>query len=94
MLKADSQALEGGKIVAMTIGASIVYGWAHDLVTANLCVEYFTIGHPDIFGTKNPWLLALGWGVVATWWVGLGLGCLLALGPPKSETCRSWVGAI
>jgi hypothetical protein len=34
-------------------------------------VEYFTIGHPPIFHTEDPTLLAFGWGVIATWWMGL-----------------------
>jgi hypothetical protein len=49
----------------------------HDLITAHLCVEYFTIGHPPVFDTESPLLLALGWGVIATWWVGLILGILM-----------------
>ena len=53
-------------------------------------MEYFTIGHPPIFGTDSPTMLAFGWGVVATWWVGLGLGLPLAVaaragGRPKRK---------
>ena len=55
-----------------------MYGIAHDQVTARVCLEYFTVGHPPIFNTTSPTLLALGWGVVATWWVGLPLGLTLA----------------
>jgi O-antigen/teichoic acid export membrane protein len=70
--------VESLKIVGLGMVAAIAYGIAHDNVTARVCVEYFTIGHEPIFGTDSPTLLALGWGVVATWWVGLGLGILLA----------------
>jgi hypothetical protein len=42
-------------------------------------VEYFTVGHPPIFQTESPTLLGLGWGVIATWWVGAMLGVPLAL---------------
>jgi hypothetical protein len=42
-------------------------------------VEYFTIGHPPVFATTSPTLLGIGWGILATWWVGLILGVLLAL---------------
>jgi hypothetical protein len=42
-------------------------------------VEYFTIGHPPVFETTSPTLLALGWGVIATWWMGLILGLPLAM---------------
>jgi hypothetical protein len=49
-----------------------------DQVTARVCVEYFTIGHPPLFGTEDPTLLGIGWGIVGTWWVGLPLGVALA----------------
>jgi hypothetical protein len=65
-------------IVSLCIFAGITYGVLHDQITANICVEYFTIGHPPIFGTDDPTLLGLGWGVLATWWVGVILGIPLA----------------
>jgi len=71
--------VESLKIVGLGVVAAVAYGIAHDNVTARVCVEYFTIGHAPIFGTESPTLLALGWGVVATWWVGFGLGIILAL---------------
>src|SRR5512142_351112 len=70
--------MEWLKIIVLVIGAAIVFGIVHDQITARICVEYFTIGHPPLFPTTSPTLLALGWGVVATWWVGLPLGLLLA----------------
>ena len=66
------------RIVLLCIGLSVAYGIAHDLVTAHVCVEYFTIGHPTVIESTDPVDLALTWGVLATWWVGLGLGLLLA----------------
>ena len=81
--------------VVMCIGASILYGVAHDQVTARVCVEYFTVGHPPIFGTDNPTLLGLGWGIIATWWVGAILGVALAIaaraGNRPRRTVRSLV---
>lgn len=65
-------------IVLFSIAAAVFYGIAHDQVTARVCIEYFTIGHPPVFKTTSPTLLALGWGVLATWWVGLPLGGCLA----------------
>ena len=65
-------------IVALCILSAISNGIVHDQITARICVEYFTIGHPNLFGTENPTLLGLGWGIVATWWVGLILGVTLA----------------
>ena len=64
------------KIVGFSLLAAICYGILHDQVTAHLCVEYFSIAHPPVFPTHSPFLLALGWGVIATWWVGLPLGLL------------------
>src|SRR5580693_7595335 len=71
--------METVKIVLLCIVAAGVYGILHDQVTARVCVEYFTIGHPPVFSTDSPTLLALGWGVLATWWVGLLLGVPAAL---------------
>jgi hypothetical protein len=67
------------RIVALAVGAAVCYGIVHDQITARLCVEYFTIGHPPIFDTTSPTLLGLGWGVLATWWVGVLLGIPLAV---------------
>jgi hypothetical protein len=67
------------RIILMSIAAAIGYGIVHDQVTARICVEYFTIGHPPIFGTDDPTLLGIGWGILATWWVGLILGTALAV---------------
>ena len=72
-------AAEALKIVLFSMAAAIVYGILHDMVTAHLCVEYFTIFHPRLIPTESPVLLALFWGVFATWWVGLFLGAALAL---------------
>jgi hypothetical protein len=66
------------RIVLLCVGAAVVYGEIHDQITAHLCVEYFSVGHPPIFHTDNPTLLAIGWGFIATWWVGLILGLPLA----------------
>jgi len=90
--------MEFAKIVLFSLAAAIVYGVLHDQVTAHLCVEYFTIAHPPVFPTQSPFFLALGWGVLATWWVGLPLGLLLASvarwGPvPRLalSDVRSWI---
>lgn len=68
------------KIIGVCVLAAVAYGIVHDQITARVCVEYFTIFHPPIFGgTQSPTLLAFGWGVIATWWVGVLLGVPLAL---------------
>lgn len=66
-------------IVLMSILAAVCYGIVHDQITARICVEYFTVGHPPVFHTDDPTLLGLGWGVIATWWAGALLGVPLAI---------------
>lgn len=66
-------------IFALCVASAVVYGILHDQITARVCIEYFTIGHPPVFPTESPTLLGLGWGIIATWWVGLLLGIPLAL---------------
>ncbi len=71
--------MRAGQIVLLCVLAAIAYGIVHDQITARVCVEYFTIGHPPVFPTDDPTLLGLGWGIIATWWVGLILGVALAV---------------
>ena len=51
--------MEAVKIGILCIAVAVVYGILHDQVTARVCVEYFTIGHPPMFPTNSPTLL--GW---------------------------------
>ena len=67
------------RIVALGLLAAIGYGIVHDQVTVRVCLEYFTIAHPPLISTASPTVLALAWGIVATWWVGLPLGFALAV---------------
>jgi len=57
------------RIVLTCVVASVLYGILHDQVTAHICVEYFSVFHSPVFPTESPTLLALGWGVIATWWM-------------------------
>jgi hypothetical protein len=67
-------------IVLLCIAAAIVYGLIHDQITIRISLEYFTVLHPQILPEDtSPTLLALAWGVIATWWVGLILGIILGL---------------
>ena len=70
---------EAIKIAAFATLAAITYGILHDQITAHVCVEYFTVAHPPVFPTESPFWLAIGWGIIATWWVGLPLGIGLAI---------------
>lgn len=82
--------MRGLAIILLCIAAAVGYGILHDQVTARICIEYFTVFHPPVFATESPTLQGLGWGVIATWWVGLLLGVPLALAaragprPPRS----------
>lgn len=66
-------------IILLAVLAAIIYGLIHDQITARICLEYFTIGHPRLIDSNSPTILACFWGVVATWWVGLPLGIGLGL---------------
>lgn len=67
------------RTIFLCVVAACVYGIIHDQITARICVEYFTVGHPPVFDTDDPTLLGIGWGIFATWWVGLILGIGLAV---------------
>lgn len=81
-------------IILSCVGAVIGYGIIHDQITARVCVEYFTVGHPPVFGTDDPTLLALGWGIFATWWVGLLLGVPLAIAARAGNRPLRSVGSL
>jgi hypothetical protein len=85
-------------IILLCVFSAIAYGIIHDQITARICVEYFTIGHPPIFSTESPTLLAFGWGIVATWWVGLMLGfplaCAARLGSSRPLVAKELVKPI
>ena len=66
-------------VVFLCVVCAVVYGVVHDQVTARVCLEYFTIGHPRIIASEDPAVLGLVWGVIATWWVGVLLGVPLAI---------------
>jgi hypothetical protein len=71
--------MEAIKIIATCLLAGSMYGILHDRVTARVCLEYFTVFHPDVFHTQSPTLLAFGWGILATWWASLFVGLALAM---------------
>ena len=80
------------KIWLLCIVAAVVYGLLHDQITARVCVEYFSVAHPMILPLTSSTLLGLEWGILATWWVGCGLGIVLAtssrFGPLPSLSAR------
>lgn len=71
--------MQARRITLLCVAAVVLYGNCHDQVTARVCVEYFTVGHTPPFESESPTLLALFFGTMATWWVGLMLGVVAAL---------------
>ena len=84
--------IEAIKILCGMILMAIGYGIVHDMVTAHIAVEYFTEWHPRIIESQSPVAMALLWGVLATWWVGLMGGFVIVasalLGPWPILTAR------
>ena len=39
-------------IIFVCVAAAIVYGILHDQITARICIEYFTIGHPRLIDSE------------------------------------------
>src|SRR3954451_6894939 len=81
-------------IMLMCVRAAVAYGIAHDQVTARVCVEYFTVGHPPVFGTDDPTLLGIGWGIFATGGVGVLPGIPLAVVARAGSRPRPSVGSL
>ena len=66
------------RIVFDTVVAACTLGICLDLVTAHVAVEYFTVHHPKVVESKSPIVMALIWGVGASWWFGAIGGLFLA----------------
>jgi hypothetical protein len=81
-----SSFIESIKIILGTILFAILYGIAHDVVTAHVYVEYFTKFHPHIIDSESPMAMALLWGVIATWWMGLLIGIPIAASAQFGQT--------
>lgn len=58
-------------LVLGAVGLACALGVCLDLVTAHVAVEYFTVKHPKIVESQEPIVMALLWGVGASWWFGL-----------------------
>ena len=68
---------DGLIFIVWVVALSCCLGIAIDLVTANVAVEYFTVHHPHVVESDSPWVMALVWGIGASWWCGLILAPLL-----------------
>ncbi len=82
-------------IIILCTVAATAYGIIHDQVTVRICLEYFTVFHPPIFGRQQETMLAILWGFNATWWVGALLGIILAgaacIGKAPIRHARSFI---
>ncbi|MEM7262783.1 MAG: hypothetical protein AAF488_12390 [Planctomycetota bacterium] len=71
---------EARQFMAVVLGATALacgLGIALDLVTANVAVGYFSIHHRRVVDTESPWILAIVWGIGASWWFGAIAGALV-----------------
>lgn len=80
------------KIILSAMLIAVVYGILHDQITARIYLEYFTVWHRHIIDSTDPTVVAFVWGIVATWWVGLGAGMVIAIasnigGEPRFTVC-------
>ncbi|MHB0937026.1 MAG: hypothetical protein ACYDCO_27875 [Armatimonadota bacterium] len=71
--------MEALKIWSLCVAAAVLYGILHDQITVRVCPEYFTVYHPHLIDTSSLTVLAIAWGVAATWWVGAALGIPVAI---------------
>lgn len=85
------------KIVFGSICLACLLGISLDLVTANVAVEYFSVHHPPVVATENPFVLAIVWGIGASWWFGAISGAVVATvnhrrrAPLATEKILKWV---
>jgi hypothetical protein len=71
--------VEALKIAWLCILSAILFGVVLDLVTAFICVEYFTAYRPHRFGSDSPFAQGMAWGVFDFWWRGVALACVVPL---------------
>lgn len=70
--------MEALKIWLICVAGAVCYGILHDQITVRIYPEYFTVFHPHLIDTPSLTVLAIAWGVAATWWVGAVLGIPVA----------------
>lgn len=66
------------RIVLDCVLLACCLGVAMDMVTAHVAVEYFTVHHPKVVDSTSPVVMALIWGIGASWWFGAIAGGILA----------------
>lgn len=81
--------LEATKIIGLSVAGAVAFGITHDMVTTHINLDYFASNRthhgpvtrddfPFVYETNSPILYALLWGTIATWWVGLASGVVVA----------------
>lgn len=58
------------RFIASAVVLTCLFGIALDLVTAHVWVDYFAVHHPKVVESKSPIVMAIIWGVGASWWFG------------------------
>lgn len=66
----SSQTKQAVRFVATVVVLTCLFGIALDLVTAHVWIDYFTIHHPRVVESESPIVMAIVWGVGASWWFG------------------------
>lgn len=66
------------KIIGSMALVAVGFGVLHDLFSAAVCTEYFTDEHPRIIASRHWLAMAILWGILATWWVGVFGGVWLS----------------
>lgn len=75
-------------IMLFSVFCAVAYGLILDQITIRISLEYFTVGHPPLFIETSPSILAIKWGITASWWMGALLGLVLASFARAGSTSR------
>lgn len=85
------------RFIVSVVALTCLFGIALDLVTAHVWVEYFTVHHPKVAESRSPFVMAVVWGVGASWWFGAIAAAILwwfnrrRPNPLPSGTLIRWV---
>lgn len=58
------------RFIFTVVSLTCLFGIALDLVTAHVWVDYFAVHHPKVVESRSPVVMAIVWGVGASWWFG------------------------
>lgn len=72
-----SHASQAFRFIATVVALTCLFGIALDLVTAHVWVEYFTVHHPKVVASQSPIVMAVIWGLGASWWFGAAAAAIL-----------------